>query len=179
MRPALILTAALMVFGACSGGETSPPGATPTATVAYLDRPPAAIARAGAASVAMGLGSFCWASASTGLCADAIGIITGGAALRVGRDEAVTIGREFAQTDFEVELASIRPVEDEPVYEGEDWVAWSPGRDWPGEWSALEFTKGDEGLRLTAELSAGRYLVNLSLSFPQGSASYGLVLDVQ
>lgn len=199
MRPALILTAVLMVFGACSGGETSPPPvtpaqtatpeqplataapatATPTADAARLDKPPAATARAGAASVDMGLGSYCWTSASTGLCVDAVGIITGTAVLRVGRGEAVTIGGELAQTGFAVERARIRPVEGEPAYEGEDWLAWNPGRDWPGEWSVLGLDAGDEGLRLTAELPAGRYLVGLSLGFPQGDASYGLILDVQ
>ena len=221
MRPALIVTAALLVFGACSGGETSPPPlapaqtatperplataaaatathtatpkrplttaapptATPTANAAApaaLDKPPAAIARAGSASVAMGLGSYCWESGGLGLCADAVGIITGTTALEVGRGEAVTIAGELARTEFAVESARIRPVEGEPAYEGEDSLAWTPAaQNWPGEWSALDLDAGDEGLGLTAQLPAGRYLVNLSLRFPQGDASYGLVLDVR
>ncbi len=203
MRPVLIVTAALLVFGACSGGDTSPPrvvsartatperplatAAPPTATPtandaapAGRDRPPAMIARSGAASVAMGLGSYCWTSASTGLCVDVGGIITGTAALRVGRGEAVTIGGELAQTEFAVGRARIRRVEGEPAYEGEDWLEWMPAaRDWSGEWSALELDAVDEGLRLTAELPAGRYLVSLSLGFPQGDANYGLILEIQ
>ncbi len=204
MRPALIVTAALLVFGACSGGETSPPSPTPpqtatperplatvapatatqtaTATApAGLDEPPAAIARAGSASVAMGLGSYCWTSGSVGRCVDMVGPITGTTALRVDRGEAVTIGGELAQTEFAVERARIRPVEGEPAYEGEDWQAWTPAaQDWPSEWGVLELDAVDEGLRFTAELPAGQYLVTISLSFlPHGSAGYGLILDVQ
>ena len=197
MRPTLIVTAALLVFGACFGGETSPPllapaqTATPEGSLAGaavgLDEPPAAIASAGSASASMGLGSYCWrsAGASDGLCADAVGIITGATALRVDRGEAVTIGGQFVQTDFAVESARIRPVEGEPAYEGEDWLAWTPAaqgpaaQDWPSEWSVLELDAVDEGLRFTAELPAGRYLVSLFVTFPQGSAGYGLILDVQ
>ncbi len=204
MRPTLIVTVALLVFGACSGGETSPPPLTPAQTAAPeqplataapatatqtatatapagLDEPPAAIARAGSASVAMGLGSYCWSSGSVGRCADMVGPITGRAALQVGRGETVTIGGQLTQTEFIVERARIRSVEGEPAYEGEDWLAWTPAaHDWPGEWSVLELDAVDEGLRLTAELPAGRYLVVLSLSFlPHGSAGYGLILDVQ
>ncbi len=203
MRPVLIVSAALLVFGACSGGDTSPPPVTPAQTAAPerplataasptatptanaatpvgLDKPPAAIARAGSASVAMGLGSYCWTSASSGLCVDTVGIMTGTTALGVSRGETVTIGGAFAQTDFTVSRARIRPVEGEPAYEGEDWLAWSPAAgDWPGEWSALELDAGDEGFRLTAELPSGRYLVSLSLGFPQGDANYGLILEIQ
>ena len=211
MRPALIVTATLLLFGACFGGETSPrraapaqiatperplatfaptratppaanaatPTATPTAGAARFDKPPAAIARAGAASVAMGLGSYCWTSGSAGLCVDAAGVIPGTAALRVGRGEAVAIGGELAQTEFAVGRARIRPVEGGPAYEGKDWLTWMPAaRDWPGEWSALDLSTGDGGIRFTAG-PAGRYLVDLSLSFAQGDAHYGLILAVQ
>ncbi len=166
MRLPTIMAVAVVVFGACFGGA--------------LGKPPAAIATTGSASVDMGLGSYCWTSGSRGLCSDWFGIRTGTVDLAVGRGEAVTIGGALAQTEFAVEEARIGPVEGEPADEGEDWLVWtSVSGDWPGEWSALEFHVVDEGIRLMTELPAGRYLVSLSLRFPQGSASYGLILDVR
>ena len=56
MRLTLIITVALLVFAACSDG-----------TIAG-DEPPVAIAPSGAASVPVGLGSYCWTS-GRGVCA--------------------------------------------------------------------------------------------------------------
>jgi hypothetical protein len=159
---------ALVVFAACSDGTTAG------------DEPPAAIARCGATSVPVGLGSYCWTSGGIGLCADSPGIVTGTVDLDVGRGETVTIGGALARTEFAVVAARIRPVEGEPAERGDDFLIWTPtSGKWPGEWIELEFEAVDGGLRLVAELPVGRYLVSLALSFPQGDAGYGLILAVR
>jgi hypothetical protein len=168
MRLALVLTIALVAFAACSEDATT-----------SLDQPPAATASSGAGNVALGLGSYCWKSGDLGLCADSPGIVTGTVDLAVGRGETVTFGVALAQTEFAVGDARIRPIEGEAAARGEDWRMWTPtSAAWPGEWSTLELDSVDDGLRLTAPLPAGRYLVSLGLTFPQGDALYGLILDV-
>ncbi|HJM75397.1 MAG TPA: hypothetical protein QGI71_06000 [Dehalococcoidia bacterium] len=168
MRLTLIMIVVLLVFAVCSDG------------VAGGDQPPAATARSGATSVAVGLGSYCWTSGGAGLCADSPGIVTGTEDLEVSRGEAVTIGGAFAQTEFALEDARIRPIEGEAAEEAEEWRMWTPTMaTWPSEWSALELEAVDGGLRLIADLPAGRYLVSLALSFPQGDAGYGLILDIR
>lgn len=196
MRLTLIMAAALLLFAACSGDEpASPqgtlaptatadrPAATPAASATATtgsDEPPATVARSGAASAAMGLGSYCWSSGGTGLCADSFGIITGPVDLEVGRGETVTIGGPLAQTEFALADARIRPVEGEPAERRDDWLGWTPASDqWSGEWSELEIEAVDGGLRFVAELPPGRYLVSLFFRFPQGDASYGLILAVR
>jgi hypothetical protein len=155
MRLTLILTVALLAFAACSEDATT-----------SLDQPPAATASSEAGSVALGLGSYCWKSGDVGLCADSPGIVTGTVAL--------------AQTEFAVGDALIRPIEGEAGARGDDWRMWTPtSAAWPGEWSALELEAVDGGLRLVTELPVGRYLVSLFLSFPQGDALYGLILDIR
>lgn len=100
--------------------------------------------------------------------------------LAESRGETVTIGGALAQTEFAVGEALIRPVEGESAERGDDWLMWtSASRAWPREWSALELDSVDEGIRLTAALPAGRYLVRLGPTFPQGDALYGLILDVR
>ena len=169
MRLTLTMTVALLVFAACSDGEP-----------ADFDEPPAAVARSGATSVAVGLGTYCWSSGSVGLCADSPGIVTGTVELEVGRGESVTIGGALAQTQFAVEDARIRPVEGEPAERGDDWLMWTPTPGaWPGEWSELEIEAVDGDLRFVANLPPGRYLVSLFVRFPQGNASYGLILAVR
>jgi hypothetical protein len=160
---------ALLVFAACYDGG-----------LADFDEPPAAIARSDAASVPLGLGSYCWTSGGMGLCADSPGIVTGTLDLDVDRGETVTIGGALARTEFAVVAARIRPVEGEPAERGDDFLIWTPtSGKWPGEWIELEFEAVDGGLRLVAELPVGRYLVSLALSFPQGDAGYGLILAVR
>ena len=169
MRLTLTMTVALLVFAACSDGEP-----------ADFDEPPAAVARSGATSVAVGLGTYCWSSGSVGLCADSPGIVTGTVELEVGRGESVTIGGALAQTQFAVEVAQIWLIEGEAERESDRGLVWSPWLgEWPGESSELEVEAVDGGLRFVAELPPGRYLVSLSLRFPQGSASYGLILAVR
>ena len=169
MRLTLIMTVALLVFAACSGDEP-----------ADFDEPPAAVARSGAASVVLGLGSYCWSSGGAGICVDSFAIVTGTADLEVGRGESVTIGGALAQTQFAVEVAQIWLIEGEAERESDRGLVWSPWLgEWPGESSELEVEAVDGGLRFVAELPPGRYLVSLSLRFPQGSASYGLILAVR
>ena len=169
MRLTLILTVALLAFAACSEDATT-----------SLDQPPAATASSEAGSVALGLGPYCWKSGDVGLCADSPGIVTGTVDLAVGRGETVTIGGALAQTEFAVGDALIRPIEGEAGARGDDWRMWTPtSAAWPGEWSALELEAVDGGLRLVIELPVGRYLVSLFLSFPQGDALYGLILDIR
>ncbi|MEE8337773.1 MAG: hypothetical protein V3R95_06910 [Dehalococcoidia bacterium] len=169
MRLTLTMTVALLVFAACSGGGP-----------ADFDEPPEAVARSGSTSVPMGLGSYCWRSGDVGICADSPGIVTGTVELEVGRGESVTIGGAFAQMEFAVEGARIRPVEGEAAHGGDDWLMWTPASaEWPGEWRAFEIEVVDGGLRFVAQLPAGRHLVSLALRFPQGSAGYGLILAVR
>ena len=64
----------------------------------------------------------------------------------------------------------------EPLADGDDWLAWSPAGD---DRVTLEIALSGDALTFDADLPPGRYVVALFLDFPQGDASYGLLLDVE
>ena len=142
-----------------------------------LDQPPALTASAGAASLALGLGTYCWTPpAGPALCADAFGIITGSAALPASSGEAVTVSGAFSVSGASVVTGWAIPRPAEPLADGDDWLAWSPFDHDP---VTLEIVQSGDELTFDAALPPGRYVVALFLDFTQGDASYGLLLDVQ
>ena len=142
-----------------------------------LDRPPALTASAGAQSAALRLGTNCWTSpGGPGLCADAFGIITGRVALPAGAGGVVVVSGDLSVAGASVVTgwAISRPAE--PLADGDDWLAWSPAGD---DRVTLEIALSGDALTFDADLPPGRYVVALFLDFPQGDASYGLLLDVE
>lgn len=140
--------------------------------------PPAGSASAGGASVALGLGSYCWTSpAGPGLCADSVGVVTAPGSLTVAAGGSVRLGGPLlaAAVDMSSATAWARP--DAPIASGGDWAAWAP---WGGSSGAVGATLALdlEGGALSAPAAPGRYLVSLSVSFPQGDALYGLLIEV-
>ena len=159
------------VIATVVGGPPSPP---PGATA----EPPAASASDGAATVALGLGSYCWTPpAGPGLCADAIGVITAPSSLRVATGDSLLLGGPLLAASVEAWSATAW-VRDAPVARGDDWLAWVPwsgSTDPVGQPLALDL----DASALTAPARPGSYLVSLSVSFPQGDATYGLLLEVE
>ena len=153
------------------GGPPSPPA--PTAA-----EPPAASASADGSNVALGRGSYCWTPPSgPGLCADAVGIITRPSSLTVAPGGSLALGGPLLGAVVETSSATAWPRPAAPIATGDDWVAWSPwnGSASPGSQTlALDLDAG----ALAAPALPGSYIVLLAVSFPQGDASYGLLLDV-
>ncbi len=190
---ALALAVLALVLGvACSGGDepaslTSRDDLNPTDVASTetsgedpggaFERPPALTASAGAQSVAVGLGTYCWTSpGGPGLCADAIGTVTGRAALPVGAGEVVKVSGDLLAAGASGVTGWAAPRPTAALADGDDWLAWSPAGDDP---VALEIVLSGDTLTFDADLPPGRYVVDMMLVFPQGGASYGLLLDVE
>ncbi len=151
-------------------------GSTPTPTGA--GEPPGGSASAGGATVALGLGSYCWTPpAGPGLCADAVGIVTAPGSLAVAAGGSLGLGGPLLAATVEARSATAWPRPDAPVASGDDWAAWTPwsaGVGTTGETLAVDLEAGTPA----APAAPGRYLVSLAVTFPQGDALYGLLLDV-
>lgn len=192
-RALAVAVLALVLGVACSGGDepaslTSRDDLNPTDVASTetsgedpggtLERPPALTASAGAQSVAVGLGTYCWTSPGGGsaLCADVFGIITGLTALPASAGEAVTVHGDLlvARASGVSGWAIPRPAE--PIADGDDWLVWGLS---PDDRVTLEIALSGDTLTFDADLPPGRYVVALFLDFRQGDASYGLLLDVQ
>jgi hypothetical protein len=162
--------------------QTPPPGVALPPVVATvvggLPSPPVASASAGGSNVALGLGSYCWTPpGGPGLCADAVGIITGTSSLTVAPGGSLALGGPLLGAAVETSSATAWPRPAAPVATGDDWAAWSPrsGSASPGNQTlALDLDAG----ALAAPVLPGSYVVLVAVSFPQGDASYGLLVDV-
>ena len=170
----------LDIAGASVGGTDGPQGAGPGGDSSTppppLDRPPPLVAAADGNSRALGLYSSCWSAAEgPALCVDAIGIVTVNAALLLARGERLTITGTVGLAGAESVLAAVRPVVGDPIEELRNGLlAW---RLPPGTPLAVDLDA--DSIRFDVDLEPGRYVLTFFMRFPQGDASYGLLLEVE
>jgi hypothetical protein len=169
----LVVTALFAILVAGCNGEAADDEETPDGTPgATSPRPPEGQAAAGGERVELGLGTYCWTEGGTGLCADAIGIITRDEVLSVDRGGRVSIEGDLARADVTIARVSAWPRPSDPIDSGPYGAAWGPG-------DAQEFSLPVEDDAFAADLEPGEYLVNISVNAAQGDASYGLLLTVR
>jgi len=170
---------------ACSSGDPSPGAATATGpnpadtTIVGVegtpppapgesDPPTVTIAFGDGGAAPMRVGTYCW----SGVCADAIGIITPLSPVRAAAgDEIAFAGEAFEESPSSVSL-QLWALPDATVAEGGDWRAWSP------ETAATALMVTDGVAALPADLTPGRYLASLFATFSGGDAAYGVVIEI-
>ncbi len=158
-----LLALGVLVAVACNGGSG---GAA---------QPPDLVASSVAGRVPVATGTYCWASDGMGICADAMGVMTGVIPLRVAPGAAITIQGGLAWDSVEELTASVWTASDEPLFEGPSWIAWRPEEDVRSVAIRIEA----DGLSLAAPAQQGRFVLSLSVNVPQGDVMYGLLLDVE
>ena len=193
LAAAALTVAALLA--ACDSNEASPDGspsptATPTTTATPTPtstgetpghptvddtKPPVLVATSGSGSVPLGVGTYCWTSATGGLCVDYVGIVTVRDALLAAAGSVIDIDASELTVDGVVATAWPLPVE--PVWDedGQATIAWSPGED---EGVAPVLAVADGHISFEADLPPGDYLVVFFVQVPGGDVSYGLQLTV-
>lgn len=157
---------------------SQPPAPGPSSPPVFA-RPPAASAEAGGASVAMGIGTYCWSAAgSNGVCSDAAGPVTGAQELVVSPGGRVDVTTAFPGSEIRESVASAIPVSDttqgKPIATGE--LVWNFP---PIGGQRLATTIQPSGVSFPAPAQPGRYVVILMLRPAAGDVAYGLVLDVR
>lgn len=131
--------------------------------------PPAAHAVTSASSVRMARGTSCWRQPDgRRLCSDTPrgGVATSTTPLVVPVGTAIRVDGDFA--GLAQAAGSVRAIGDTPLLDDPDGQVWEAGA------TAQSF----DGLQLTVSAPAGRYVLSVTLSFPEGSATYGVVLQV-
>lgn len=115
----------------------------------------------------MARGTTCWRQPDgRRLCGDAPGIATPTTPLSVSPGAVIRIEGDFANVNQA--SGSIRSIGDTPVIDDPEGLVWEPGA------VAQSFS----GLAVTVRAPPGRYALNVTLTFPEGSASYGVVLFI-
>jgi hypothetical protein len=135
--------------------------------------PPPVTASVGSAAQELGLGTYCWTSASgPGICADAIGIISNDVPLPVAAGSTVTLRSSLDLAALDV--GAQRHAVGQPIASGPGWSAWpsTPAGDVPLATVA-------DGLSFTVDFSPGEHLIAVSVFAPQGDAHYGLLIEVE
>jgi|SRR5581483_410122 len=181
-RTLVLLAAAALVAAACGAGGPAEPTAsvvsrgTPAAATPGSARPPAASAAAGGATAALGIGSYCWSEPGrTGVCVDSVGPVTASQPLSVARGAMVSVANPVQGTPVgSAVVTAWSGLTSMPVQGGQ--LVWLLGG---GSSSLLPVVVAASGLDFAADLAAGRYVVDIALTYPQGSVNYGLLLEVR
>ncbi|HJN91139.1 MAG TPA: hypothetical protein QGF05_00255 [Dehalococcoidia bacterium] len=140
------------------------------------DSPPDAVVAVGTEAVRVGIGTYCWTGPEVGICADAVGRITGLGTLHVSRGELFVLQAELPwETLSQSYVSAWSQDTTKEIEAGEDWRAWSP------EDSGVELPAAVSSgqLQLTADLAPGAYIVEVRLLLEPGDVSYGFLLNVE
>lgn len=181
MRAVLIALALIFIplSLACSDSEGSSSGTTATSTPGISLPPPAAPPSATAghngATVAMGIGSYCWsAPGAPGICRDMASPVTGTQALAVTPSGKVDVVMSIVpSTVTEVAANSYAATGTPQALNNE--LTWNIAP--TGGQALTASTSG--GISFTAPATPGRYVVTLFLRAGGNDVSYGILLEVR
>ena len=184
MNRLLNILFSLLVIGglaACTAAMTPtalPPTPTPTPAAPPSDGspPPASLEIDGAVQTA-GVGTYCWTSATTGMCVDKIGLPTVKDPL-IGTSPVkarLTLPLADAPTQLVLSVFPASEGNEVKVDGGdEEFLFWMPAEGLSRE-LALETSQ-----EITVELEPGLYVYNVFVVWENyGDVSYGFLVDVQ
>ncbi len=168
------------------GSATEPPPSStggpqgPTSGAGSTAKPPPAFASGPgrAPLIPLGIGTYCWTEpGKTGLCADAIGPVTGTQPLTVARGSMVSISNPVQGSPIQRGSVSAWPAPAQPYATTATEIVWSVP---PAGATVLQASVTATGVDFAANLDPGRYTVVIRLFFaPSNDVSYGLLLDVR
>ncbi len=154
-------------------GETAQPtpeGTQPPTEIPLADGPPPLEVD----GTFLGVGNHCWTLDSQEVCDEQGGVVTSAAALDVTSGESINV-TGFGQYD-PVEASGqlwLRPESGEP--QGVNRTIWQRA----GESIVVPVTPGTDAIAVTVDAGAGAYLLDLTVTYEQGTVEYGLQVDVQ
>ena len=139
--------------------------------------PPGTTLSYGGETVEGGLGTYCWTAGGAGACADAVGILLEGGALKAPAGATLS----FAYKGRELDSLGVGAYRAGREGEGggrEDDVFVPPYR---GDGGAKSLNVRRSGTRasIAADLPAGEYVLDAFATMPEGDASYGFRLTVR
>lgn len=184
MAIALLAASCADASGADTAATSTPPAPTaPTPTpevriapLGGVAKPPPAAATSGAATLQLGLGTYCWSEpGKSGVCADAIGPVTATQPLTVARGATITVTNPVAGSAINGALLTAWSGLGSRPIQGVEQVWLLNG----GTSATLTASVTPAGLTFSADLPPGRYVIDIGLTYPQGGVSYGLLLDVR
>lgn len=149
----------------------------PTGDRTALPAPPALTARVGDASVQLGTGGYCWSSTlagGPGVCVNAVGWITNATPLHVTAGEEVSLTGALRWAEATM-AARARLASDAVSPVGAGFLLVRPAS---ADSTPLDVAASASGASFTAALPAGRQLITVSVTVPQGNVSYGLLVEV-
>lgn len=152
-------------------------GSSQQTTMMSSGLPPGSTLSYDGETVKAGIGTFCWDSATLGMCADASGIVHGKKRLVVRPRASVSFayqGRELGSLDvaaYEAGQEAPRGRVRESVYE----ISYKG--DWEGK--NLKTRRLGKEAQIVADLPPGEYVLGIFARMPEGDVSYGFLLTVK
>jgi hypothetical protein len=133
-------------------------------------RPPNSTLSYGGETARGALGTYCWKSG----CADSVGIVAYKDELRVPGDATVTFAYEGRKLDL-IEVVAYRiGSKNQPEQMGRKILLIPAGKG-----TELPARRSGTRAQITAELPAGRFVVDVFATMPEGDASYGFLIAVE
>ena len=133
-------------------------------------RPPDSTLSYGGETASGALGTYCWKRG----CADSVGIVAYKDELRVPAGATVTFAYGGRKLDL-IEVAAYRiGPGNQPEQMGRKILLIPAGKG-----TELPARRTENRAQITAELPAGRYVVDVFATMPEGDASYGFLIAVE
>jgi hypothetical protein len=133
-------------------------------------RPPNSTLSYGGETARGALGTYCWKSG----CADSVGIVAYKDELRVPGGATVTFAYEGRKLDL-IEVVAYRiGSKNQPEQMGRKILLIPAGKG-----TELPARRSGTRAQITAELPAGRFVVDVFATTPEGDASYGFLIAVE